>query len=91
MHPDTIYSIYRAVILPKIMYGMGLIQLNKTYTDFINRQCRVALKQLLGISKHFSNDLNKLYRLETITITYLIENHKINFLPSLTKNETTSK
>lgn len=88
-HPSTVASVFRSVVVPKLLYGLELTNISKSDFENIDRQCRCAFKQLLGLSKHCSNDLNRL--LLTDSVGTEIKNRKINFMQLLMKNETTSK
>ena len=66
---------------------MEIVDTNKSYLNLLNSQCRSALKCMMGLSKHCSNDLIKYYNL--LNTSNLIENRKINFINQLMKNATT--
>uniref|UniRef100_A0A7M5VBJ8 Reverse transcriptase domain-containing protein n=1 Tax=Clytia hemisphaerica TaxID=252671 RepID=A0A7M5VBJ8_9CNID len=44
-HPDTIVSLFNTLIIPKLMYGLELVDLSKSELDSINAQARSCLKQ----------------------------------------------
>ena len=89
MHPNIVATICHSIVIPKMLYGLELTSTSKSFIEKVDRQCRCAFKQLLGLSKHCSNDLNKLFNLHSIT--YDIINRKINLIQLLMKNQTTSK
>ena len=70
-----------------MLYGMELVDTNKSFSDLMNRQCRSAVKCLLGLSKHSTNELLKHYHL--YDTAHLVDQRKINFVKQLLKNETT--
>ena len=88
MHPKTVATVFRSVVIPKLLYGLEITNLSKADSETIDRQCRCAFKQLLGLSKHCSNDLNRL--LCTNSVETDIKNRKINLILLLMKNKTTS-
>ena len=88
MHPSTIISIFRSIILPKMMYGLEIAPLSRSFMDLLDTQCRCSLKVLLGLSKHSSNDINRFFNLNNISD--IVNTRRINLLPSLMKNSTTS-
>ena len=89
MHPNIVATICHSIVIPKMLYGLELTSTSKSFIEKVDRQCRCAFKQLLELSKHCSNDLNKLFNLHSIT--HDIINRKINLIQLLMKNQTTSK
>ena len=77
------------MIIPKVLYGIKITDVNKLFELVINKQCRNSLKSLWGVSKHSRNDLNKYYDLADISNT--IKARKINYLQQLMRNKTTRK
>ena len=88
MHPNTIVSIFRSIILPKIMYGLEIAPLSRSFMDLLDTQCRCSLKVLLGLSKHSSNDINRFFNLNNISD--IVNTRRINLLLFLMKNSRTS-
>ena len=78
MHPNTIVSIFRSIILPKIMYGLEITPLSRSFMDLLDTQCRCSLKVLLGLSKHSSNDINRFFNLNNISD--IVNTRRINLL-----------
>ena len=89
MHPNTIVSIFKSIVLPKVLYGLELTEMNGTLLDKLDRQCRVAFKSMLGISKHSLNHLHKLYNVNVVSNE--LNNRKINLLQRLIRNKLTRK
>ena len=86
MHPNIIVSIFKKIILPKIMYGLEIAPLSRSFMDLLDIQCRCSLKLLLGLSKHSSNDINKFYNLNNVSD--IVNTRRINLLLLLMKNST---
>ena len=78
MHSNTIVSIFRSIILPKIMYGLEIAPLSRSFMDLLDTQCRCSLKVLLGFSKHSSNDINRFFNLNNISD--IVNTRRINLL-----------
>ena len=88
MHPNTIVSIFRRIIIPKITYGLEIAPLSRSFIDTLETQCRCSLKLLLGLSKHNSNDISKFFNLNNVSD--IINTTKTNLLLLLMRNSTTS-
>ena len=88
MHPNIIATIFRTIVVPKVLYGLEITDISKGVVENMDRQFRSALKLLLGLSKHCSNDLNKYFDLDSIAKD--IKNRQINLILHLMKNKTTS-
>ena len=86
-HPNSTAAIFRSVIVPKTLYGIEILDINRYFDNLITNQCRNSLKSLWGISKHARNDLVKYYNL--LNIMPEIKKRKIKFLQHLMRNRTT--
>ena len=87
IHPDTITNIFKTLVIPKMLYGIEVLDVNNSSYYFVHKQCRMSLKSLWGVSKHCTNDLNKYYNVSTVS--HMIKSRKINFLQRLMKQPTT--
>ena len=72
-HPSTSANVFRSIILPKVLYGIEITDVNKYFESLVNKQCRSSLKSLWGLSKHSRNDLNKYFHLSNISTEIKIE------------------
>ena len=86
-HPNSTSTIFRSVIIPKVLYGVEILDIDKYFDTLINNQCRNSLKSLWGISKHARNGLVKYYNLFDIMPD--IKSRKVKFLQHLMRNRTT--
>ena len=89
MHPATIATIFRSIVVPKVLYGIEITDCTNSFIENISRQCRSALKHLLNLSKHSSNDLIKYFNLDSISNE--ITNRQINLVQQLMRNPSTTK
>ena len=87
VHPGTIATIAKSILIPKLLYGLELTELTKSFETLLNTQFRNSVKSLWGISKHSKNDLNKFYGIHEISST--IKARKLKLLQQLMKNDTT--
>ena len=88
-HPSTTSTVFKSIIVPKVLYGVEIFDVDKYFESLLNKQCRNSLKSLWGISKHARNDLNKFYHLFDITPN--IKTRKVKFLQHIMRNQTTRK
>ena len=86
-HPSTTASVFQSIVVPKVLYGVEILDINKHFETLLDKQCRNSLKSLWDISKHSRNDLNKYFNLSDLS--YNIKSRKINFLKHLMSNQTT--
>ena len=86
-HPNIVANIFSTLVIPKVLYGIEITNVNKYLESLISKQCRSSLKSLWGLSKHSRNDLNKYYNLADMS--KYIKTRKIKFLQQLMKNRTT--
>ena len=89
LHPNQIVTLYKSIVIPKLLYGLEIINITHTEKQYLNTQARCALKHLFGVSKHAKNLLNLYYRLQDITI--LLDSRKLSFIHQLSQNKDTSK
>ena len=87
LYPNQIISLYNALVIPKLLYGIEIINLTVTEKETLNRQARCSLKSLLGVSKHAKNLVNRLYNLENVSV--LLDNRKIRLISELVRKEKT--
>uniref|UniRef100_A0A7M5WUY5 Reverse transcriptase domain-containing protein n=1 Tax=Clytia hemisphaerica TaxID=252671 RepID=A0A7M5WUY5_9CNID len=45
-HPSTIVSIYNTIVIPKLLYGLELVELTKSEMEYLDSQARACLKSL---------------------------------------------
>lgn len=86
-HPNAIISIYNSIVLPKLLYGLELVDLTKTELEFLNRQARSSLKALFNVSKNSKNLLNKIYNIPDIST--LLEERKLKLFRQTLVNSST--
>uniref|UniRef100_A0A7M5URT5 Uncharacterized protein n=1 Tax=Clytia hemisphaerica TaxID=252671 RepID=A0A7M5URT5_9CNID len=86
-HPDTIVSLFNTLIIPKLMYGLELVDLSKSELDSINAQARSCLKSLFNVSKYSKNYISKLY--EIPDASSIIQRRKLKLINQLLANKTT--
>ena len=67
-HPDTIFTLYTSVVLPKLLYGLELCELNKTLSRKLDIAARTALKYLFNISKHSLNVLSEIVNVPSMSL-----------------------
>lgn len=73
VHPDTISTIFRLIVIPKVLYDLENANLTKT-----KQERQVALTAFLGPSTHSENFLHEVYYLKNLTD--LLTNCKLNVL-----------
>ena len=83
-HPNQIVTLFRSIVIPKLLYGLELVELNKSDAVLLNTQARICLKALFGISKKSRNLLNTIYNLPDVTTH--INKRKLSLLHLATKN-----
>ena len=88
MHPSTIATLFKSLVVPKVLYGLEIVDITETDLQLLNRQFRSALKSLLGLSKHATNELLKYYNLSDFIP--MIKYRRINLISQLMKNRVTS-
>uniref|UniRef100_A0A7M5XB23 Reverse transcriptase domain-containing protein n=1 Tax=Clytia hemisphaerica TaxID=252671 RepID=A0A7M5XB23_9CNID len=88
LHPSSIVTLFKSIVIPKVLYGLEITNLNVTQSQLLDRQLRSALKSLMGLSKHSTNELLKYFNLTTVT--NLLKQRKINLVNQLMKNPMTS-
>ena len=86
-HPNTIFSLYKSILVPKLTYGLELCHINKTTMDKLNRCGKTALKQLFDVSKYSINILEYIAGLPTIE--GIITSKKLNMVKSIIENSST--
>lgn len=88
LHPNSIATLFRSIVIPKVLYGLEIVNLNATQSQLLDRQFRSALKSMMGLSKHSTNELLKYFNLSTIT--NFLKSRKINLINQLLNNPMTS-
>ena len=88
-HPNTIVSLYNTLVIPKLLYGLELVDLSKSEQDNLNTQARSSLKSLFNISKKSKNHINRIYNIPDVCIT--LEKRKLKLINQLLTNKTTRK
>ena len=83
-HPDTIFTLYTSVVLPKLLYGLELCKLNKTLSRKLDIAARTALKYLFNISKHSLNVLSEIVNVPSMSL--LLNYKKLATVSQLMKN-----
>jgi len=86
-HPSTISYLYKSLLVPKLTYGLELCKLNNQQIEYINSQCRSALKSLFNISKYSRNYLNIILNIPKASDT--VEQNKLNLFIRLLRNNCT--
>lgn len=71
LHPYSIATIYKTVIIPQLLYGLEIVDINQTATLQLNRCGRSSLKSLLGLSKYSKNYLLDLFHISEISTLIL--------------------
>ena len=87
-HPNSIITVFNSVVIPKLLYGLELVKLNKSDHNYLNTQARICLKSLFGISKRSKNILNQIYNLKEVTT--LINTRKLKMFRSAIHNKSIS-
>ena len=87
LHPNQIVSLYNSLVIPKLLYGIELIDLTHSDKETLNRQARCSLKCLFGVSKHAKNLVHCLFKLEDVTA--LLDIRKIKLISQLVRNVNT--
>ena len=67
--------------MPKLLYGLELVNLTKTDEENLNAQARMCLKSLFNVSEKSKNYINKIYNISDVTSQ--INKRKINLLKQL--------
>ena len=86
-HPDTIVSVYNSIVIPKLMYGLELLDLTKSDLENLNTQARSCLKSLFNVSKNSRNLISKYYNIPDVSL--LLHQRKLNTINQLLNNKTT--
>ena len=86
-HPSTISYLYKSLLVPKLTYGLELCKLNNQQIEYIDSQCRSALKSLFNISKYSRNYLNSILNIPKASDT--VEQNKLNLFIRLLRNNCT--
>ena len=86
-HPNTIFTLFNSLLLPKLLYGLELCQLNQTSIKKLNSCARATLKSLFDLSKHSLNILEKIANIPSIS--EIIIQKKLNLIVLLMSNERT--
>ena len=86
-HPNTIVSIYNTIVVPKLLYGLELVELTKTEMEYLDSQARACLKTLFNISKRSKNDIHRLYSIPNVCS--IIDERRLNLLRQLVCNKST--
>eukprot|EP00111_Clytia_hemisphaerica_P024113 TCONS_00071087-protein len=47
--------------IPKLLYGLELVDLTKSEMEYLDSQARACLKSLFNVSKRSKNDIHRLY------------------------------
>ena len=55
LHPHQIVQLFKSLVIPKLLYGVELMDLSETSRINLNRQARSAMKSMFNISKHSKN------------------------------------
>ena len=73
--------------MPKLLYGLELVDLTKSDRDHLNAQARACLKSLFNVSKRSKNDIQRLYKITDVCS--VIDNRQIGLLKQLILNKST--
>ena len=87
LSPTQIISLFKSLVVPRLLYGVELVRLTATSKEFLDRQARCALKSLFGVSKHSKNLINRLYNIADIS--QILDNKKLSLLKELIENNNT--
>ena len=87
-HPNSLNTIFQTIVIPKLLYGIELINLSKTDLLHIDVQVRSCLKRLFGVSTKSRNLLHKTFRINEATT--LLTQRKFNLFLQLLNNTATS-
>ena len=90
-HPYTIGTLYIAtsIVVPHLLYGLELCELNHLTLTYLNTQARSALKSLFKLSKFSRNLLHKALNINPISD--IIVRNKIKLFTRLLVNSFTNK
>ena len=86
-HPQTIFTLYKTIVIPKLLYGLELCQLNATTKLKLDRVARTALKYMFNVSKHSLNILSELANCSSISS--LLDYNRLFKIVQLLKNSVT--
>jgi len=87
LHPNQIISLFKSLVVPKLLYGVELIRLSDSARNFLDRQARCALKSMLDVSKFSKNLIDKLYNISLISS--LLDSKRLSLLNELVVNANT--
>ena len=87
LHPNSIVTLFKSIVIPKMIYGLELVDLSSTQYNRIDRQARASLKSLIGVSKHSKNLLHVIYNIPNISS--LLSIRRVNLIRQLIQNDTT--
>lgn len=89
LHPNTIINLFRTLVLPKLSYGLEIVNMSLTESCSLDSQARSCLKSLLGVSKHSRNYAHQIYDIPEVS--HLLSSRKHLILRQLVNNRTTQR
>ena len=88
-HPNIIVDLFKSVVIPKLLYGMEIVNLSFTEMNQLNIQARSCLKALLGVSKHSRNLISQVYTLPDVSL--ILQKRRILLIDQLLNNKSTKE
>ena len=88
LHLYSIISIYQSVLIPQFLYGLEILNLSQNELEYINKQCRICLKSLLGVSKYSKNYVQHIFNLKDTS--FIIAMRQVQQLHQSFRNKTLS-